>query len=101
MDTDQLWNVVAAWMQETAELLADTRNQLETDPAVGRQLLRRCLPNPLVVTPDGDGWTFSGEGISAESDVKKVVPQLESRESGLKKRDVREHIGLPPNTDPP
>ena len=59
-------------------LLQDTRNLLDADSAAGRQMLRRCLPGPLKITPDGKGgWDYEGEGVFVEDDVRKTVEQYD------------------------
>jgi hypothetical protein len=68
---------LSAWFAEVTGILADSRNLLEADPEVGRQLLRRCLRKPLRVTPDGQaGWTFEGEGWFAPSDLHEVIERV-------------------------
>ena len=41
-------------------------------------MLRRCLPGPLKITPDGKGgWDYEGEGVFVEDDVRKTVEQYD------------------------
>ena len=84
---------MAAWIEETRELLADTRNVLEADPEAGRQMLRRCLSKPLTITPAGEGWTFSGEGRFVQSDIREIT-------EGWKNREIRGRITENPNPAP-
>jgi hypothetical protein len=54
---------LAEWFKEMSELVADTKNFLESRVDSGRRLLRQCLATPFAVAPDVEGgWTFSGEG---------------------------------------
>jgi hypothetical protein len=81
------------WIAEAQELLADTRNLLEADSEAGRQMLRRCLPHPLTITPDGEGWAFSGEGRSVQRDIRKIA-------EGWKDREIRGRVMAAPNPVP-
>ena len=91
---------VVAWIEETAELLADTRDLLEADPVAGRHLLRGCLVTPLKVTPDGrGGWDYEAEGRFLETDLRKVREQLEAGQSGVKNSRISGHFTAA-NPDP-
>ena len=61
---------VAAWLEETTDLLENLRETLEADPAAGRQELRRLLIGPITVTPRvEDGrlfFDFAGKSSYAE-----------------------------------
>jgi hypothetical protein len=62
---------VGAWVEETRALMEDLRFTLESDPAAGRQMLRRVLVGPITVTPTGDdqgrrSYTFAGRAGFAQ-----------------------------------
>ena len=95
---------VAGWMIEMGQVLADVRKFFDPDaavargvddPASARQLFRMCLPKPLVVSPDGQGgWTFEGEGVFVEGDIRK------QREISLQSRGVQGHVQSASNPVP-
>jgi site-specific DNA recombinase len=98
---------VESWLVETRELLADTRNLLEANPAAGRQLLRRCLVKPVIVSPDSaGGWTYETEGRFIAAELAKVVEgadvvMLGKRGVPVDERRVRGHIPSPLSGVPP
>jgi site-specific DNA recombinase len=49
-------------LEKLREKLPDWLSVLDDDPALARQVLKKLLARPIVVTPDGDGyWRFEGE----------------------------------------
>ena len=62
---------VATWLEETKGLLANLRLTLEADPAAGRQVMRRLLVGPIIVTPRVTeekklAFEFAGKSSCAE-----------------------------------
>jgi site-specific DNA recombinase len=57
----------------TEEVLADWREHLRKNPSTARQVLRKCLPEKLTVTPDPvtRGWTLEGW-----TDYRKVLEEV-------------------------
>ena len=58
---------------KTETVLADWRETLRRNPATARQVLRKCLPEKLTVTPDPvtGGWTLEGW-----TDYRKVLEEV-------------------------
>lgn len=64
---------VEQFRARTEEVLADWREHLRKNPSTARQVLRKCLPEKLTVTPNPvtGGWTLAGM-----SDYTKVLEEV-------------------------
>ena len=64
---------VEQFRARTEEVLADWREHLRKNPSTARQVLRKCLPEKLTVTPDPvtGGWTLEGW-----TDYRKVLGEV-------------------------
>ena len=93
---------VAAWLDETKELLENLRETLEADPAAGRQVLRHLLVGAITVTPRiEDGalfFDFAGTSSYAEyaglaaAEAAGTDIYLGSPPIGMTSRDVTGHV---------
>jgi hypothetical protein len=93
---------LAEWFRDMSELVADTKNFLESRVDSGRRLLRQCLATPFAVTPDVEGgWTFSGEGRFVPSDLSRLVRNEATNKPHFDQRRVQGRVSAGKNADPP
>ena len=64
---------VEQFRARTEAVLADWREHLRKNPSTARQVLRKCLPQKLTVTPNSEtgGWTLDGW-----TDYRKVLEEV-------------------------
>ena len=93
---------LAEWFKEMSELVADTKNFLESRVDSGRRLLRQCLATPFAVAPDVEGgWTFSGEGRFVPSDLSRLVRHEATNKPHFDQRRVQGRVSVGKNANPP